>query len=400
MLPSWWPTLDEIGETYQAVARADRWPAASPGYRGTAYFERQELQRKYAERNEYWDKQVYQYAWRKRKAEEKKAKIAQDKEEMRLRHERERQEMQQQAARDREREEALRERERRRAAYHITVSAGRVWVIDERTGVRLTEPVQITGVWPLYLGVVDDAVVYLHGLHDPSDHRPYIVKRWDVENAGVPHPIKWTDVEPRKPSEPPKPRDQMFPAKPPEPPKVLPPPEDIHWLSESLGAIYAKSSSWSKPMDNEVKVITVSERDYQLHKMPATTALRLQSRLLRIFGSDLIRTLGTLASAQAVAEPAENDRRLRELFQHVYILDRLGDEDLIEVGRMVLPSVFLQGTRIYMGKSDAEIDTKFQGYESDLLIVIGEAVWFNLGPLFQGIRSRLPAGLTTVASPQ
>jgi hypothetical protein len=65
-----WPTLDEIGETYQAVARADKWPKPASGYTGKAFFEYKSLKKQYEDREWYWQGKVAYYKWFKEQMED------------------------------------------------------------------------------------------------------------------------------------------------------------------------------------------------------------------------------------------------------------------------------------------------------------------------------------------
>jgi hypothetical protein len=145
-----------------------------------------------------------------------------------------------------------------------------------------------------------------------------------------------------------------------------------------------------------IKHFELNGREYVFHKMPSTKAVRLITRLGKLFGDPLLRLLlgagGKMVKIEEVS-PVELDTLATKL----QFFERLNDDDLVELERMVFPYVWLNKQRIFAGM-DTDLDTKFDGYELDSLTVLWEAVKFNLSPFFSAISSRSPAAFTMTES--
>jgi hypothetical protein len=150
---------------------------------------------------------------------------------------------------------------------------------------------------------------------------------------------------------------------------------------------------------DRIQRFELNGREYILHKMPATKAIVLLSRLTRQFGDAFVQLMLVAASSDRKrdkdAPVTENE--LRSLATNLSVFERLDDDSILNLERLVFPFVWVGNARIYNG-NDTELDLKFEGYELDSLRVLWEAIRFNLGPFIPAILSRLPVDQIATAT--
>ena len=137
-------------------------------------------------------------------------------------------------------------------------------------------------------------------------------------------------------------------------------------------------------------------RAYAIHKLPATKAVKLATRLSRLFGDALLKAALGAATTTTNGDQRKATLQLGELVDHLHAFEGLDDDAILDLQRAVFQYVWLDKQRLYMN-SDAELDAKFEGYELDSLMVLWEAIKFNLSPFFNALRSRSPIELATTA---
>lgn len=139
--------------------------------------------------------------------------------------------------------------------------------------------------------------------------------------------------------------------------------------------------------DDRVHIFELHGREYELHKLSATKSVALMTRLSRLFGDPLMRLI--VGGAGKVTPDTEQvtGQALDALVQKLQVFERLKDDDVLDLARIVFPYVLFQNAPLYKEK-DIDIDLKFNGYELDVLPVLWAAIRYNLSPLFEGFRQR------------
>jgi hypothetical protein len=146
-------------------------------------------------------------------------------------------------------------------------------------------------------------------------------------------------------------------------------------------------------MDNTttdgVKVMEIDGREYVFHKLPATKATRVMTRLIKLFGNGLVQMLFGAARVRIGEERKGEitDGDVAALFSQLQVFNNLADDDLVDVQRMLFYYVWTGNQRIYSGK-DTDIDLAFTGCEADSLRVMWEAIAYNFRPIFPAALSR------------
>lgn len=151
---------------------------------------------------------------------------------------------------------------------------------------------------------------------------------------------------------------------------------------------------------NNVQIFQLHGREYELHKLPATKAVLLITRLSQLFGDSLIRVVVAASGAERAGNQNGNEQpelekkdispeQLEAFTSKLDVFSKLKDDDVLDLARIVFPYVLLANAQLYKG-NDLDIDLKFAGFELDLLPALGRAISYNLGPFIEGFQKRFP----------
>lgn len=134
---------------------------------------------------------------------------------------------------------------------------------------------------------------------------------------------------------------------------------------------------------------------YDFHKLPATKAQRLITRLFKSFGDGFVQIMLTTrplenTNGKAAGPSNPTAEELQRFGANLSIFERLPDDILLELERLVFVYAFVDGKRIYNG-ADNDFDVAFKDCPLDIFLVLWEAIKFNLGPFLPAIQSRFAA---------